>query len=527
MRTHLPPPALAALALAGLVACADPPKEAAEDSAAPAIDADGDGFVEDEDCDDADPLSFPGAPERCDAADNDCDRAIDEDAVDKATYYSDFDGDGYGDPDRGQAACDQPAGMVRNGDDCDDAAYEVRPHAVERCDEVDRDCDGLSAPEGWAATLRRADGSVAVLTEADSPWVVGEAEALELCAGSFDATVQLNGGRVSGLDSDRSALRPAVGPAILIGSAISSTVITDLAVEGARAAQGAAVLGPLEGARTVSLVRLRLEGNLASEAGGAVAMAGTVNLSDSLIIDNLAGGAGPSCRGGGLWVDGDLTMVGSALQGNAAACGGAGGPAEAAGGGAWVSGQLIIEDSALDDNRAELTGTASEGLARGGGAWAGGIELRAGALLRDNSAALNMACAAALPVCAGWAEGGAAWTPGDLLATDAILTGNSATRAVDAAGVGLVDGAAVGGALYSAGADLHLLCDRLRPCGVTANTAEAGSGLWWEAATGRLRSDDHDWDAPGAVEAIDGAHARSPGANASFTCTAGAACTEG
>jgi hypothetical protein len=48
-----------------------------------------------------------------------------------------------------------------------------------------------------------------------------------------------------------------------------------------------------------------------------------------------------------------------------------------------------------------------------------------------------------------------------------------------------------------------------------------------EAATGRLRSDDHDWDAPGAVEAIDGAHARSPGANASFTCTAGAACTEG
>lgn len=527
MRTCRPTAAPAALALVGLLSCADPPKEVAEDSAAPAIDADGDGFVEEEDCDDADPLSYPGAPERCDAADNDCDRAIDEDAVDKATYYSDFDGDGYGDPDRGQAACAQPAGMVRNGDDCDDAAYEVRPHAVERCDEVDRDCDGLAAPEGWAATLRQADGAVVVLTAADSPWVVAEAEALELCAGVFDATVQLDGGRVSGLDSDRSVLRPSAGPAIRIGAALSSTVISDLAVEGARAENGAAVLGPFEGARTVSLVRLRLEGNAADEAGGAVALAGTVNLSDSALIDNLAGGAGPSCRGGGLWVDGDLTMVGSALQGNGAACAGGGGPAEAAGGGAWVSGQLTIEDSVFEANFVEMTGSASEGLARGGGAWAGGLELRSGALLRDNRATLAMACAAELPVCAGWAEGGAVWTPGDLLATDAILTGNRAERAVDDAGVSIVDGAALGGALYSAGVDLHLLCDRVRPCGVTSNTAEAGTGLWWEAATGRLRSDDHDWDAPGAVEAIDGAHARSPGANASFTCTAGGACTEG
>ena len=37
------------------------------------IDADGDGFDETTDCDDADASSYPGAEEVCDGADNDCD----------------------------------------------------------------------------------------------------------------------------------------------------------------------------------------------------------------------------------------------------------------------------------------------------------------------------------------------------------------------------------------------------------------------------------------------------------------------
>jgi len=37
------------------------------------IDRDGDGFYADEDCDDDDPTVYPGAPERCDPVDRDCD----------------------------------------------------------------------------------------------------------------------------------------------------------------------------------------------------------------------------------------------------------------------------------------------------------------------------------------------------------------------------------------------------------------------------------------------------------------------
>jgi hypothetical protein len=41
-----------------------------------AADADADGAPSDVDCDDDDAFSFPGAPERCDGRDNDCDRAV-------------------------------------------------------------------------------------------------------------------------------------------------------------------------------------------------------------------------------------------------------------------------------------------------------------------------------------------------------------------------------------------------------------------------------------------------------------------
>ncbi len=73
-----------------------------------------------DDCDDEDPDSFPGTPERCDGADNDCDGVVPE---------------GESDPDQdGVSGC---AG------DCDNLSALTFPGASEMFDAVDNDCDGI------------------------------------------------------------------------------------------------------------------------------------------------------------------------------------------------------------------------------------------------------------------------------------------------------------------------------------------------------------------------------------------------
>ncbi len=71
------------------------------------------------DCNDNDALTFPGAGEFCDLADNDCDGQVDENL--------DFDGDGF-------TSCTG---------DCGSLNPQVNPNAVELCDAIDNDCDGL------------------------------------------------------------------------------------------------------------------------------------------------------------------------------------------------------------------------------------------------------------------------------------------------------------------------------------------------------------------------------------------------
>jgi hypothetical protein len=105
-----------------------------------AADADGDGLVGSEDCDDADPTVFAGAEEVCDGVDNDCDGEIDEEV--RNTYYTDADGDGFGDPSLTSEACQPGAGESVNGNDCDDTDAGIYPGALEVCDGLDNDCDG-------------------------------------------------------------------------------------------------------------------------------------------------------------------------------------------------------------------------------------------------------------------------------------------------------------------------------------------------------------------------------------------------
>ena len=113
------------------------------DGSAGAVDADGDGFAACADCNDNVATINPGADEVCDFTDNDCDGVVDGDlSVDADTFYADFDGDGFGDPEVPQDACQAPTGFVASASDCDDSEATVNPSALETCNEQDDDCDG-------------------------------------------------------------------------------------------------------------------------------------------------------------------------------------------------------------------------------------------------------------------------------------------------------------------------------------------------------------------------------------------------
>ncbi len=118
-----------------------------EDTAVEDPDLDGDGAPASEDCDDTDPLIFPGASETCDGIDNDCDGRVDDADVDlqgTSPWYADADGDGYGNEAYSTYACEAPDGHVADHTDCDDSDAAFHPGADESdcTDPADYNCDG-------------------------------------------------------------------------------------------------------------------------------------------------------------------------------------------------------------------------------------------------------------------------------------------------------------------------------------------------------------------------------------------------
>ncbi len=134
--------------LAWLVACTDPTPFST-------LDADGDGALTADDCDDGNSAVSPGADELCNGIDDNCDGEVDEGLL--IDVFDDADADGFGDAATQATACSPLAGQVTNGDDCDDADASSNPGTVEVCDGTDNDCDTLVDNEPIDGAMWYAD----------------------------------------------------------------------------------------------------------------------------------------------------------------------------------------------------------------------------------------------------------------------------------------------------------------------------------------------------------------------------------
>ncbi len=104
-----------------------------------------DGYSEEPtDCNDDDPSINPGADEICNELDDNCNDAVDEGQG--SIFFTDLDGDGYGDAGNVVEACELSPGLSVDAGDCDDGDSEINPIADEVCGNgIDENCDGIDS----------------------------------------------------------------------------------------------------------------------------------------------------------------------------------------------------------------------------------------------------------------------------------------------------------------------------------------------------------------------------------------------
>ena len=133
-------------------------------------DFDGDGFGDDSsihtlcvieagyvdtssggDCDDSNGTIFPGAVERCNEVDDDCNTVIDDQPEDGTYFFLDADGDGFGDDSESIFICTAPSGYIEDNTDCDDSSADTFPGSAEQDSPTAcmKDADGDGYGERW------------------------------------------------------------------------------------------------------------------------------------------------------------------------------------------------------------------------------------------------------------------------------------------------------------------------------------------------------------------------------------------
>jgi hypothetical protein len=279
-----------------------------------ACEAPSDAVADNSDCDDTSDEVYPGADEICNDVDDDCDDEVDEDAIDKTAWYSDGDGDGYGDPTTEVWSCEAIAGKVDNGDDCKDWDEEINPGAAEICDGIDNDCDEGSSEDG-TVTLMTEAGITDVTSQLTGTSTAPAAYSLDegvlnFCNGTHYVNLELKGN--SGLRSQNQD--PTL--AILDGGGMSWVVhnedskkrvtIEDLMIQGGEGASDSLLGVPVGGGiycaaasgtswstQEMTLDNVILSANNADYGGGLFSVFCDLDIKNVEISNNTAGvGAG-------------------------------------------------------------------------------------------------------------------------------------------------------------------------------------------------------------------------------------------
>ena len=139
------------------------------------------------DCNDTASAIHPGAAERCNRVDDDCDGlsdAVDGDTPADETFWLDADGDGFGDTDNPIAACLSPDGYVTNDTDCDDANAALHEYVTSYPDD---DGDGFGDASEPTALCSTVSGFVLDGTDCDDTDASANPDATETWYDGVDA----------------------------------------------------------------------------------------------------------------------------------------------------------------------------------------------------------------------------------------------------------------------------------------------------------------------------------------------------
>ncbi len=438
--------AIGGAALLVLAGCFEKEEDTSTDTASDTghgiVDADGDGYSSDEDCNDSNSTIYPGATEICDYLDNDCDGTVDEDdAEDSVTWYLDADGDGYGDSSNSTQSCHEPTGYVYYDTDCDDSNAAINPGALEYCDGIDNNCDGTidedsamdavtwyldtvgdgygdesstaqacNQPTGYVGDNTDCDDSESLanpgVEEICNDWIDNDCDGTDNgCTLSGDIDLFYADAKLTGEAENDCAGRSVAGAGDVDADGYDDFLVGAYGNDSGGDWAGAAylVLGPVSGENSLSSADAAFVGEAGDVAGEAVSGAGDVNGDgyDDILVsaegnDSYAGAAylvlGP--------VSGELDLS----DANAKLTGGADDHA-----GRSVAGAGDVNDDGYSDLLISAEGDDS------GGDWAGAAYLVLGPISGENS--LSSADAAFIGEaendCAGVSVSGAGDVDGD------------------------------------------------------------------------------------------------------------------